>query len=512
MLHRILNILHWGGESDSYYLDPIKDSLSTFFTQFSLFVNKKFSSKTTFLIFIAIYSISLFSLLRENINYIDDVDRTALGYTGWIYFSRYSSEYLSQVLHANSYLADISPIPQIIAIIELSLACLYLIKGISGKREFTIWQIAASLPLGLNPYFLECLSYKFDSPYMALSVLIAVVPLLFIKHAYLFFIFTVISINVICTSYQASLGILPMTVIFTLLSLYIKGESLRSVLKTGLIFAASFVVGFLIFKILIMNPVQSYVSNSIAPLSELPRVFYEHMKNYYLNLVIPDSPKLWKRLTKVGLITLTLFAVFNSKSNKILTLIFTLFTLIVALILTYGFYACLEKPLFAPRALYGIGAVIACILVLAVSNKDLYIAKICSIIFAWSFVVVASAYGNALVAQRNWEEFRIGEVIQDLTTIENNGQPFKYRTLGSAGHAPAIRNLNFVYPVIGRLVPVTFGDSGWMWNVEKFNKYYEIRNMTQDNSITDTGYPDLVKETMYHKIMVFKDKLLIILK
>ena len=303
-----------------------------------------------------------------------------------------------------------------------------------------------------------------------------------------------------------------MTVSFTLLSLYIKGESPRSVFKTGLIFASSVVVGFFIFKILIINPVQTYVSNSIAPLSELPSVFYEHMKNYYLNLVIPDSSKLWIKLTILVSITLTLFAVFNSKSNKILTLVFTLFTLIVALILTYGFYACLEKPLFAPRALYGIGAVIACILVLAVSNKDLYIAKICSIIFAWSFVVVASAYGNALVAQRNWEEFRIGEVIQDLTTIENNGQPFKYRTLGSAGHAPAIRNLNFVYPVIGRLVPVTFGDSGWMWNVEKFNRYYEIRNMTQDNSITDTGYPDLVKETMYHKIMVFKDKLLIILK
>lgn len=495
-------------------LSNLKSTLSLFFTQFSVFINKKFSSKASFAILLALYTLSIFSLIRENVSYIDDIERTFVGASNWTNFSRYSTEYLSHVVHANShFLADISPISQIIAVIELSLASLYLLKGITGKREFSIFQLTASLPLGINPFFLSCLSFKYDSPYMALSVLSAVTPLLFIRHHVMFFISILISVLIICTSYQVSLGILPMTVIFTLLSLYIKGESLKSIFKTGLLFVFPFISGLIIFKFLIMhtNDSYEYVSTNIAPLNLLPDVFVENMKNYYENIVTAFWISLRNKIVLVFL-CFPILAVINCLNNRLVALVLSFTALVFGLLLTYGFYAILERPLFLPRALYGIGALLACIITFCVSLKDLYITKICSVCIACSFIVFASAYGNALVAQRDWEKFRMEEVIHDLSSIENKGQNFKYRVIGSSGLAPNTKFLRNNFPFLNRLIPVTYCDSNYFFGTKGFEYLYGLKNMTLDNSITDTGKAQLIKETMYHQIKVFDDKVLITLK
>lgn len=494
-------------------LSDLKSTLSLFFTQFSVFINKKFSSKASFAILLALYTLSILSLLRENVNYRDDLIRTFIGISGFsASFSRYTSENLSHALHADKhFLADISPIPQLIAVIELSLASLYLLKGITGKRKFTVFQLAASLTLGLNPYFLECLSFKFDAPYMALSVLCAVTPLLFIRHHVMFFISVLISVLIICTSYQVSLGILPMTVIFTLLSLYIKGDNLKEIFKTGTVFALSFIVGLVIFKTMIMQPVETYASNAIPPLNLLPHVFIEHMKNYY-SLVYRDFSKFLKFSVVTGCVLFIILSVVHSKNNRLSTFALSVVTLVLGALLTYGFYALLERPIFDTRAMYGIGALIACIFICCVSLKDLYITKICSVCIAWSFIVLTSAYGNALVAQRDWEKFRMEEVIHDLSSIENKGQNFKYKVIGSSGLAPKIQFLRNTFPVLNRLIPVTYCDSEYFFGTRGFEYFYGLKNMAVDNTITDTGKAQHIKETMYHQIKVFDDKVLITLK
>lgn len=346
---------------------------------------------------------------------------------------------------------------------------------------------------------------------MALSVLCAVTPLLFIRHHVMFFISILISVLIICTSYQVSLGILPMTVIFTLLSLYIKGENLKEIFKTVIVFALSFIVGLVIFKTMIMQPAnfEGYVSNSIPSLNLLPRVFIEHMKNYY-SLVAHDYSKFLKITVISGCVLFIILSVVHSKNNRLSTFALSVVTLVLGALLTYGFYALLERPLFDKRALYGIGALIACIFIFCVSLKDLYITKICSVCIAWSFIVFASAYGNALVAQIEWEKFRMEEVIHDLSSIENKGQNFKYRVIGSSGLAPKTIHLREAFPVLS--LPVSYCDSTYYYGTKGFEFFYGLKNMTLDNSITDTGKAQHIKETMYHQIKVFDDKVLITLK
>lgn len=138
-------------------------------------------------ILILLYFIVSFVLLRANYNNLDDTGREVHTYREWDNFSRYTSYYLSPIIHANKILSDISPLTQILALVILAAASIIVIYGITEQTKISWWCMVAVLPLGLSPYFLECLSYKFDSPYMALSVLASVFPVLFMRKKRLCF-------------------------------------------------------------------------------------------------------------------------------------------------------------------------------------------------------------------------------------------------------------------------------------------------------------------------------------
>ena len=87
------------------------------------------------LILTVLYLLAYSSILLTNFNYIDDMGRVALGYAGWENFSRYTSVFLAYFIHADTYLADISPLPQIIATIEIALASVIVLFVITGKRN-----------------------------------------------------------------------------------------------------------------------------------------------------------------------------------------------------------------------------------------------------------------------------------------------------------------------------------------------------------------------------------------
>lgn len=296
-----------------------------------------------------------------------------------------------------------------------------------------------------------------------------------------------------------------MVLLFTLLSRYIKGDSYTTIVKIVATFMLSYILGVLVFKLFILVPkLDGDVATSIAPLVDIPSTFVEHMRKYFY-FVSSFVRRSWKNYVFIVLVTFFVVNVLNSKHGKVISFILSLCVIVFSLTLTYGFYACLDKPLYSARALYGIGAFVACLFVYTTSYKDLYLSKVCSVILSWSLIVFASAYGNAIVLQRDYETFRIQEVINSVASIENNGNPFKYKVEGNIGHAPSIENLTLRYPLISVLVPMAFGQSDSFLGILKFSGYYGLKNMILDNSIERNNTPLYVKETMYHKIDVYKD-------
>lgn len=166
------------------------------------------------LMLVAVYTIGISAILRANFNYRDDLRRVAWGKKGWDNYGRHISNSLSTLLHADSYLMDVSPLTQMIAVLLTAAAGVILWHAISDKKKFSMWDMAALVPLGLSPYYLGCISFKYDSPYMALSILASVAPILFLKYGYVRYLLAVIIGNLImCTTYQASSGIFPMLVV-----------------------------------------------------------------------------------------------------------------------------------------------------------------------------------------------------------------------------------------------------------------------------------------------------------
>lgn len=157
--------------------------------------------------------IALSALLRANFGYVDDLARIAKGYRGWDDFGRYLNNVLSPFLHGDYYLTDVSPLPQLLAAFIMALAGSCILVVFSDGKGHSIWEIATILPMGLSPYFMECFSYKFDSPYMALSVLASVCPFLLMKTK-MYSILSVLSVMAMCMTYQAASGIYPMMVLF----------------------------------------------------------------------------------------------------------------------------------------------------------------------------------------------------------------------------------------------------------------------------------------------------------
>lgn len=230
----------------------------------------------------AIYMAALSAVLRANFYYHDDIQRSCWGWPGWG-FSRHVSNLLSKVLHAGSYLTDISAFPQILAVLIIALTSVLCIYLITGKKEITFWQMIAAVPIGLSPYLLECLSFKFDSPYMALSVFFSVVPLLANRKKWYVYVLSVAaSTTAMSSSYQASSGIFPMLVIVMGISRWLKGEQLGQVLKFYLISAGGFLLGLLLYRNFFMEELNAYATTVMLPWSELISGAIANYKRYML--------------------------------------------------------------------------------------------------------------------------------------------------------------------------------------------------------------------------------------
>lgn len=464
-----------------------------------------------------LYLLGISAILRANYNYIDDMGRAAEGYHQWDAFSRYLSTFLSNLVHMDWYLTDVSPFPQILAAVLLAAAGVLMIHAISEKEEISIWNLTAALPLGLSPYFLECFSYKFDSPYMALSVFFSIVPILWSKRGgWSLLLAAALGTLGMCCTYQAAAGIFPMLVLLLWLRRWSRRVgAAKDRLRFVLLSAAGYVSGLVLFKLFFMHPVdpELYTVAELPPLGEfIPNA----LANYklYFSLVITDFRMEWLAMIALTLFSFLALSVMNTKGNKITGTLLSLAATLLMLLLSFGIYPLLREPLFAPRAMYGFGMFLCCIGI-PLTTEERPAAKAVPVFLSFAFFVFAFSYGNALSMQNSYTDFRIRAVVQDLQELElgSEGTEPYIRLAGSIGYAPGIRNMPENYGILRRLVPVVFNGE-WYWGRYGFYEYYDLRGVSwnaNDNDPADLTLP-VLKDTMYHTIRGDGEQIVIQLK
>lgn len=466
-----------------------------------------------------VYILGISAILRANYSYVDDLMRAYSGYRGWDDFSRYLSNFLSPVIHADTYLTDVSPLPQLLACVILGAASVVVLRTLTGRDRFTFWEYAAVLPLGLSPYMLECLAFKFDSPYFSLSVLVSVLPLCWVdapprRMALAAFLGTM----AMCLTYQAASGILPMFVLLLAVKRWQEGERFRTAVQFTAAAAVGYCAAVILFKLLLVRPVtNSYTSTAMpAPGQLLPHA--AQVLRTYFSHILREYDWKWLGLAGVLFLGYVWTSVRRSARKKYLALLLALACPAVMLLMSFGLYPLLENPLIQGRSMFGTGAWLASIGVSVAAEKKAVPVKLACLALSWCFFVFAFTYGNALYAQKTYTEFRIEEVVDSVK--EHGGELFTtgdtviLQINGDIGFAPVLHDSIARFPMLGRLVPHTFGDYSWVTSYG-FAKYYGLPELSWAPEGTydlEQFHLPLLDETLYHAIYGSEHFLLIELK
>ena len=479
----------------------------------SWFRDRRFLRRPALLLSL-IYLLAISAILRVNVYYLDDIWRAMEGQKGWDYFSRYLSVFFSDLLHTSRYLTDISPLPQILAALLMGLSSAILIHAVTGREKFHAKDLIAALPLALVPYFLECFSYRYDAPYMALSVLASVAPLLLLSQgSWQLAAASAAGALVMCTTYQASSGIYPMAVLTVLFLRWSRGEDLKGLtLRSFFPAAGGYLAGLLIFRMFIMRYVDDYVSVAISRNGFFSYTF-ENYRTYY-GALLQDFRPLWLVLAALVVLCFIVSVSLRSSRNKALTVLLSVIVTVLLALMMFGVYPFLRAPLYAPRAMYGVGAFLALMALAAVDGEKAVPQRICAFALSWCFFSFAFTYGNALGLQDVYARFRMTEVVSDLSGIEAfaNDEEKIVQISGSIGYAPQLRNYPHNYRMLEDLVPITFQDT-WNWGSYSFFHLFDMRNIAEDSEqdLREMDLP-LVKESMYNSIYGDGEHFLIVLK
>ena len=469
------------------------------------------------LILFGVYLLGILTIIRANFLYKDDVWRATEGLRVWINWSRYITEFFSIFVHADTNLTEISPLTQLLAIFLISVSSVLLVYILT--RKITVIRLLASIPLGLFPYFLECLSYKFDSIYMALSVFVCIFPFLFIARKKAFLLVSIISLLIMCMTYQPSSGIYMLIVVILCFQYWNRKEkSNKEILSFLGLSAFAFCFAMLFFRFFLMKPVSSddvYAFTTMHPISQIISGTLNNIINY-AKIINNDLGVIWK----IGIVLVLLFfitkAIHMTAQKKIFSFFASILFIVLSFILSYGVYSLLALPLFYPRALYGFGVFLAIMCIYIVSDYK-KIAVISVLALNWCFLVFAFSYGNALADQKRYREFRIGLLLNDLNTLNlEQGEEKKLIQIDNfIEFTPLVKNIAKHYPVIEKLVSYKLNDfTDYFYfliyfNYDQFSIEYAMKHNIVD--FNDLNLP-VVLDSYYHTIQSDGNRVLIVLK
>ncbi len=456
-----------------------------------------------------VYFIGVGAIFLANFNYCDDIERNITGAFGFEVWSRYLGNITNAILQVNStFLLNIFPYSLFVTIFILSLSSLMLVV-LLNKSHSNI-ALIASVGVGLFPYFLSNISFRYDSPFMALSIFFSILPFMFLRLSNVgFMIVSIISISAMLTSYQASSGIYIVISVFLIAQSILNTSNQRKKpLSLLALTATSFILACLIFKVLMYQSVMSYANNEIIPMKYFAILVYKHIYQYLAVIYIDFKPNIMIFLILASCFIFIVKSTLDSNRNKILAFIVSLIALIIMAILSYGIYIIILKPLYSPRALIGIGVLITLLIIYSIDNRSSS-AKISSsllgLIYASHIITFANYYGNTLNAHKAYETFRITMVMSDLAKFLDDSQrnykgKFNILVMSENMLTPEIVNSSNRYPVLRDLIPKHQDKSSYYSNYQFLSYGISSVNTSEACNIKDIDKAELLVDNYFHTI------------
>lgn len=461
-------------------------------------------SKKTILALSVITLVALSALLRVSFTNRDDMLRVADGYRGWYLGNRYVNDILAALIHAGRWISDISPLSQMIAIFLMAVASTITLRIFSEGQKIGWLQVFAVMPRIVFPYFLVCLSYKFDSPYMALSVLAGTFPLLYAsKNTKKYLLISFLGTLICCMTYQASLGTYPILVLFYCYVKWNRGVwGRRKTLWFTVSSAASYLIALVLYKLAFVRYVIPYAPGNVFSIRNLPRGVLNNYRTLYGNLN-KDLIRSWKVLLVVLTICFILSMILSTKRNRIASGLLCVGMLLVTSFLTVGPLIVFEGQPFSARYSYGIATPIAAMAAILSYTKGFYVGKLAAIGISWCFIVFSLTYGNAESEQMHYVDVRCGQILSDMKDVIGDTPGTEYLFEGSCGYAPTIQKLVKRMPLLKRMQLQNVGHDyfgGYYFalhyaeGLSTYNPYIDI-NTLEDRRVLVDNYSHRIEQS-----------------
>ncbi|PSS49949.1 hypothetical protein C6560_09515 [Enterobacter sp. FS01] len=421
-------------------------------------------------------------LIITNSQYYDDIGRSVYGYFSWGIDGRPLSDVVFMALDIGSPATDIAPYPQIAAVMLLSTLCYLIHRYLNPEHRFG-WLVFT--PIFMSPFFVQNLAFRFDSITMALSVVSAITPLMFIRSGgYKSFLCSLVGVLISLCFYQASLSIfVGMVCLYVIFSIE-RGEQTRSVILNTLIAAAGMLVGYALYSkfVVPMFVTSSYASgynHTIGSFSELEtniRTARDIIKTL-MNGAVGKLYLLTSYLAAIGLAAL-IFRILISRTgaiNRVTRTLLVLLSVAVIFVCIPGPGLALKEMPIGPRVFVGFGLASALLLSLIsfIIPKHEKLNSIFPVILALVSFSFMGTFTNSVSAQDKLADRIINGVMVDM----NNAGFMSIKTItvdGRPPYSPQADKATMKYPLLKQLVPNYF-DGVSAWGVVKMTAVFAGR-------------------------------------
>ena len=452
------------------------------------FAHRRHSDGTLFGILLALYFLILYPILRANRYYNDDLKRALIGHTGWDSNGRPLTTLLMKLLQCyDSALVDISPLTQFAAIAVLAW------MGVLIARRYAIrspWMAAlVTFPLGAQPFYLENLSYKFDALSMSLAIWLALLPILTLGNDRRGWWLGVLSLFGSLSFYQPAINVYLIFVLLDLVLAQLHDQPVRQWLRRISSRILQVGAAMVFYQLIIGIHIHGWVgreSQKVNSLRELPLVA-KNVTNFYRFIGNSFDRQWWAYFLPL-LIVLALFpmaigvryamrqgsrhAVWISAS----LLLTSILVPVIALLSIAGPMLLLLTPELEPRVLMGAGALLVAALIamqaaLAQWNHSPRWALAAGCMLGLGMCSLASAYGNALGEQKDYEDRIAANLADDLANLKAGKGIRSFLLDGSIGFSPITMHVAEEFPMINKLISPYLA-SGDRFHTTDFLMYY----------------------------------------
>jgi hypothetical protein len=143
----------------------------------SAFLQRELSHRQALLFFLLATALYVLPLILADFPYIDDNWRTLAAGNAWAGQGRLFADWFYQALTFTGAAPNVYPLPLLLAVVAMSLALTRL--TFHYFAEPTLACCLVPLPLWYNPFLLQNLSYQYDGPIMALSMVAVICAITF---------------------------------------------------------------------------------------------------------------------------------------------------------------------------------------------------------------------------------------------------------------------------------------------------------------------------------------------